>query len=73
MIRALPLCLLLAACADFPDVGRAETDLEASGETPALLTARELAALTTAAPDRSNALASDVAALRERARRLRQR
>lgn len=73
MIRALPLCLLLAACADFPDVGRAETDLEASGETPALLTAHELAALTTAAPDLSNALAGDVAGLRERARRLRQR
>jgi hypothetical protein len=38
-----------------------------------LLTSDELAALVTAAPDRSNALAAEAAALRERARRLRMR
>ena len=73
MIRALPLCLLHAACADFPEVGRAEAELAVPGATPSLLTSRELATLATAAPDRSNALAGDVAGLRERARRLRQR
>jgi hypothetical protein len=73
MIRALPLCLLLAACSDFPEVGRAEADLANPGATPALLTADELAALSPAGPQPSAGLSGEVAALRERARRLRQR
>lgn len=70
MIRALPALLLLAACADFPDVGAA---VAASGATPPLLTATELAAITGTTPDLSNALAAEAAALRSRARLLRQR
>lgn len=73
MIRALPVLLLLAACSDFPEVGRAEAELANPGATPALLTVDELAALVTTTPDRSNAMAGEVAALRDRARRLRQR
>lgn len=73
MFRALIALLLLTACSDFPEVGRAEAGLTNPGTTPALLTSEELAALVTAAPDRSNALAAEAAALRERARRLRMR
>lgn len=73
MIRALPLCLLLAACSDFPEVGRAEAALANPGATPALLTHDQMAALQTTAPDRSNALAGEAAALRARADRLRRR
>lgn len=73
MIRALPLFLLLAACSDFPEVGRAEAALANPGDTPPLLTAAELGAISATAPDRSNALAGEAAALRERARRLRGR
>lgn len=73
MIRALPLCLLLAACTDFPEVGRAEAALASPGTTPALLTAEELAQLS---PDANNAaagLSAEAAALRARADRLRHR
>jgi hypothetical protein len=73
MIRALPLFLLLTACADFPEVGRAEAALVNPGDTPALLTSDEMAALSVTAPDRSAALAGEAAALRNRARHLRQR
>ncbi len=73
MIRALPLCLLLAACTDFPEVGRAEAALADTAAPPALLTADELAALSPDAPDRSSALSGEAAALRARADRLRQR
>ena len=77
MIRTLPLVrplvLILAACSDFPEVGRAEAMLANPGDTPPLLTADALAAITTAAPDRSAALAGQAAALRDRANRLRRR
>lgn len=73
MIRALPLFVLLAACADFPEVGRAEAALANPGQTPALLTSVELAQLSVNAPDRSNALSAEAAALRARAERLRRR
>lgn len=73
MTRALFLLPLLAACADIPQVGRAEAMLANPGDTPPLLTANELAAVTTAAPDRANALGAEAAALQARARRLRQR
>lgn len=73
MIRALPLFLALAACADFPEVGRAEAKLASPNVTPALLTAEELAAVTndTAAP--APILAAEIAALRARAAVLRRR
>lgn len=72
MTRALPLLfLLLAACAPFPQVGRAEALLASPGDTPPLLTEAELAAATGAAPDQSNALADEAATLRARAERLR--
>lgn len=76
MIRALPLCLALAltACAEFPEVGRAEAALTAPGATPPLLTAEEMSAIVEApVTDRSGALAADAAALRARAARLRKR
>lgn len=73
MIRVLPALLLLAACSDFPEIGRAEAALANPGATPTLLTAEELAALGTTQPNRSSALAAEAAALRERARRLRAR
>lgn len=74
MTRALPLLfLLLAACSEFPQVGRAEAMLANPGDTPPLLTETELAAVTSATPDRSNTLANEAAALRARAERLRRR
>lgn len=73
MLRALPLFALLAACADIPEVGRAEAALADPGQTPALLTSVQLAALTGTTPDLSNALAGEAAALRARAERLRAR
>ena len=73
MLRALPLFLLLAACADFPEVGRAEAELARAGDTPALLTDSALAALVAGAPDRSDTLAAEASSLRDRARRLRNR
>ena len=73
MIRALPFLLMLAACSDFPEVGKAEAMLADPGATPALLTAAEIAAINTAAPNRSNALGGEVAGLQDRARRLRLR
>ena len=74
MTRALPLLLLLlAGCSEFPDVGRAEAALTTPGTTPALLTASQLAAIDTAAPRPSGALAEQAAALRARANQLRRR
>ncbi len=73
MTRTLPLLALLAACADIPEVGRAEAALADPGQTPALLTADQLASLTGSTPDLSNALAGEAAALRARADRLRRR
>ena len=76
MIRALPLCLVLAlaACAEFPEVGRAEAALTDPGATPPLLTSEEMAAIVESpVTDRSGALAAEAAALRARAARLRRR
>ena len=46
MLRAifLSFSLFLAACSNIPDVGLAEARLNATGVTPNLLTAEELAA-----------------------------
>ncbi len=71
MIRALPLCLLLAACADFPEVGRAEAAFATSGTAPALLTAEELAQINPRTSNAAAGLAAQAAALRARAARLR--
>lgn len=71
MIRALPLCLLLAACTDFPEVGRAQAALATPGPTPALLTAEELAQLSPGASNAGAGLSAEAAALRARANRLR--
>lgn len=73
MIRALPILLLLTACTDFPQVGRAEAELATDSTTPSLLTADELATLGASTPDLSNALSAEAAGLRARATRLRQR
>lgn len=76
MTRALPLLLvlLLAACSDFPEVGRAEAKLATTATTPPLLTAEALALATGGAlVDRSGALTGEAAALRARAATLRQR
>lgn len=73
MIRALPLFLLLAACSDFPEVGRAEAALADPGDTPPLLTADAVAMIGTAVPDQPSTLATEAAALRARALVLRQR
>lgn len=71
---ALALCLFLPACADFPEVGRAEAALGAPGSTPALLSSDELVALgAVPVTDRSGALSGEAAALRARAARLRRR
>lgn len=72
MIRALPLFLLLAACADFPEVGRAEAKLASPDVTPALLTAEELASVASP-PAATPGLFAEAAALRARADRLRRR
>lgn len=71
MIRALPLCLCLAACTDFPEVGRAEAARAATGTTPALLTAEELTQLPQSASNAAAGLSAEAAALRARANRLR--
>lgn len=73
MIRALPLFLLLAACADFPEVGRAEAKLTSADVTPPLLTAEELALALSNPSVSAPALAAEAAALRARADRLRRR
>lgn len=74
MIRALPFLLLLSACSDFPEVGRAEAKLATSATTPALLTAEEMAALgLQPSTDQSAALAAEAARLRARANALRRR
>jgi hypothetical protein len=69
----LSFSLLLAACSNIPDVGLAEVRLNATGVTPNLLTAAELAALTTATQVPPPALAGEAAALQARAKTLRQR
>jgi hypothetical protein len=73
MIRALPLILLLSACADFPEVGRAEADLAPAKTAPALLTTDELAAVVPAEVEDTNGLTGAALALQARARALRQR
>jgi len=74
MLRILPaLFLFLAACSDLPNLSREDAALVDPGPTPPLLTAAELAAVTGPAPDRSNALAAEAAALRARAENLRAR
>jgi len=69
----LSFSFLLAACSNIPDVGLAEVRLNATGVTPNLLTAEDLAALTTATQDPPPALAGEAAALQARAKTLRQR
>lgn len=74
MLRVLPaLFLFLAACSDFPHLSRDDAALGDPGPTPPLLTEAELAAVTSAPPDRSNALSAEAAALRARAENLRAR
>lgn len=74
MTRILPLLLLLSACADFPEVGRAEAQLTNPGATPPLLTTAEMDAIIEApVTDRSGALSGEAAALHARAARLRNR
>jgi hypothetical protein len=75
MLRAifLSFSFLLAACSNISDVGLAEARLNATGVTPNLLTAEDLAALTTATQDPPPALAGEAAALQARAKTLRQR
>ena len=75
MLRAifLSFSLFLAACSNIPDVGLAEARLNATGVTPNLLTAEELAALTTATQVPPPALAGEASALKARAKTLRQR
>jgi hypothetical protein len=75
MLRAifLSFSLPLAACSNIPDVGLAEARFNATGVTPSLLTAEELAALATATQDPPPALAGEAAALQARAKILRQR
>ncbi len=74
MTRAVPtLFLLLAACSDFPQLGRSDPAHGVSNTTPPLLTEAELAAVTGTAPDLSNALSAEAAALRARAENLRAR
>ncbi len=74
MLRVLPaLFLFLAACSDFPHLSRDGAALVDPGPTPPLLTATELAAISGTAPDRSNALSVEAAALRARAQNLRAR
>jgi hypothetical protein len=64
---------LLAACSNIPDVGLAEAKLNATGVAPNLLTVEKLAALTSAAKDPPPALVGEAAALKARAKTLRQR
>lgn len=74
MTRAVPaLFLLLAACSDFPQLGRADPALGVPNTTPPLLTEAELTAVTGPAPDLSNPLSAEAAALRVRAENLRAR
>jgi hypothetical protein len=74
MNRAMPLLLVLAACSDFPEVGRAEAKLATTATTPPLLTAEQLALVTGGGlADRSGALSVEAASLRARAAALRQR
>jgi hypothetical protein len=69
----LPLVLALQACAEFPEVGRAESLLSPDATAPALLTVEEMAALSTGPVRGGGALADEAARLRERANRLRRR
>jgi hypothetical protein len=75
MLRAifLSFSFLLAACSNIHDVGLAEARLNATGVTPNLLTAEDLAALTTATQVPPPALAGEAAALQVRAKTMRQR
>lgn len=73
MFRAFLVFAFLTGCSDFPEIGKAEARLGASGVTPGLLTAEEIAALTASAPDPGAGLAAEAADLRSRAKTLRQR
>ncbi len=73
MFRAFLVFAFLTGCSDFPEIGMAETRLGTSGVTPGLLTAEEIAALTSTAPDPGPGLAAEAADLRSRAKTLRQR
>ncbi|GEM_PF-3022965 len=74
MTRAVPaLFLFLAACSDFPQLGHPDAALVGPNTTPPLLTEAELTAIGATAPDRSNALSAEAAALRTRAENLRAR
>jgi hypothetical protein len=46
MPRRLLFLLLLSGCTSFPEVDAAKSNLTASAQTPALLTAEEMALLT---------------------------
>jgi hypothetical protein len=75
MLRAILVCLCLglSACSALPEVGNTEARVNASGVTPALLTAKELAALTAAVPEPRLTLTSAAAALQARGKNLRRR
>lgn len=72
-LLALPL---LAACTSFPEVDAAKTSLSATAQTPALLTAEEMAVLTgdpALAEVAGESAAARAARLRARAAALRAR
>jgi len=73
MFRAFLVFAFLTGCSDFPEIGMTEARLGASGVTPDLLTAEEIAALAASAPDPGPGLAAKAADLRSRAKTLRQR
>ncbi len=73
MLRALPLLLLLSACADFPEVGQAIARSGPATPTPALLPMEQITTPAPRAEARGDALSARVAALRARAAALRAR
>lgn len=74
-LLCLSLCLVLAACADFPQIEEADRDAGPIGPPPPLLPFDELEAATAAGPTPDSgidALEARAAALRTRAAILRQ-